>query len=881
MAKLNDIILTIKNEEDKEDSIENNNNKIYLTLEEELKNWILILKEKLFKRNYKRVIKYIVTSHLINKFKKCKGGYKIIILYIESKLKVIENKIFKYNLNKNGNIKQKYQINHCFFYANNIQEELNLLLQEISNNDLYDNIYYYDIKKRNYKIELFDDIIRCHFDYIYTMSLLHYKIGNLMESISYLSLFLKLYKEANPYILSTHTLYKIEKCFILLSNIYILNEDYENALKFLNESIKIAFKQIIFQVHEIYYGVFVGDKKDLIIREKEDLLILKDSKIKRIILNIVIIFLYQGICNEHLSNIKKATAFYKQCEWFSRIFLANNNKIIYKLFYKLKKSSIEVCNYIDFFKEKIEEYEMRKKQKKEEAFYNIKNKNYKLKKEKLYDTVKFKGLIKKLEGLKIQEIDTVNKFENSKTIKCLSSQRREGKDKNLFLSNIRLLEAYLGNDFKNIVNDMDKIKIFDLDYRTKTTVQKALNKIYFDKNQSFIRNKNKNAIYKPHQKNIIIRNYINDESEKYKKKSNNNKFLSKYNYKIFDFSSYLKKRYNNKSNINLSKLNLTKSNSLKHLSHLKEKINIYNKRNKLKSKIFKRNRETIDSPKIQKINNSLSSSFIFNSTLQYNINKEYKTKPLELKNGIEKEIKKNKSTSLKRKLKSSKYKLILPENQRLNDFFNFKYLKKRNFIKKLEDRDLLFQKSILKSKRTPRLSLKIFNKSIVKQNAYNFFNKIEAIASNALGNNDWKDIFSSEEEYKEYLINNRLEKALFNSLDNKALINYKKNKKRREKEEEEEKEIIEDSFKYDKKFVNIDNNNKNILDNLNQKLIKIYEKELKRKNENIKFKCEIKKQIYNKLYRNKSVLNCLPIKDNLDKKLIASKSYENLQKKYK
>ena len=360
MTDLKEIILSIK----KVDDIDQKSNEIKqrkktYTNEEELKDRIINLKEKLYKCKYKSVIKDIVSASLISKFKKIKGGYKIVILYIQAKLKVIEKKIFKYHLNHNNNIKQKYQINHCFSYANNIQDELNLLLQEISDNNLYDNIYYYDINKRNYKIELFDDIIRCHFDYIYTMSLLHYKIGNFMGSISYLSLFLTLYKETKPYILSTHTLYKIEKCFIILSKIYILNEDFEHALKYLNEAIKVAFKQILFQVHELYFGVFVGEKKDLIIREKDDLLILKDSRIKRVILNIVIIFFYQGICNEDLSNIKNATTFYKQCEWFVRIFLAKDNYIFYKLFLKLKKTAIEASNNILFINEKIQDYEMK------------------------------------------------------------------------------------------------------------------------------------------------------------------------------------------------------------------------------------------------------------------------------------------------------------------------------------------------------------------------------------------------------------------------------------------------------------------------------------------------------------------------------------------
>ena len=867
MTDLKEIILTIKKVEDKDQkNNEIKQRKKNYTNEEELKDWIINLKEKLYKCNYKRVMKDIVSASLMSKFKKVKGGYKIVILYIQAKLKIIEKKIFKYHLNQNDNIKQKYQISHCFSYANNIQNELNSLLQEISDNNLYDNKYYYDINKRNYKIELFDDIIRCHFDYIYTMSLLHYKIGNFMECISYLSLFLTLYKETKPYILSTHTLYKIEKCFIILSKIYISNEDFDHALIFLNEAINVSFKQILFQVHELYFGVFVGEKKDLIIRERDDLLVLRDSRIKRIIFNIVIIFFYQGICNEHLSNIKNAIAFYKQSEWFGRIFLAKDYYTFYKLFLKIKNSAIEAGNNILFINEKIQEYEMKQWIKKREENNNeINNKKSKTKKDKIYDTTKFKGLIQKLEALKIQEIDTVNKFDKNKNIKYSNSKKREGEDKNLFLSNIRLLEAYLRNDFKNIVSDMDKINLFDLDYRTRTIVQKSLNKIYFEQNQKPIGDENKNILYKKYKKNLTFKN-----KRKIKYRENNNIANSKNNSnscenKVFDLGLYLKKKYNKKKNLNLSNVKFSKSNSLNQISvrkEQKENENNYNNKNKF----FLRNRDTIDSSRMQKIDNTASSSIIFNYSHQPNNIKNTlsKSKSLFLKNEKEKESEKNKSSLLTKICKSSKYKLIHPENQKLNEFFNIKYLKKREYIKKLCDRELLFQKSILKSKNTPRLSFQIFNKPLVEQSANNSFIKIESLVSNRIGNNDWnwKDIFT-EEEFKEYLLNNRLEKILLSSLDNRALINYKMNKKKKEKKEEE-KEILEDNAKYEKKFGNINKNNKNILNELNQKLNIIYENELKRKTQVIKRAKEINKQIIKKFYRNKSALNGLNIKDNLN-----------------
>ena len=813
--------------------------------EEQLKNWYLHVKNQLAKRNYKKAIKDITSTGIIGKFIKIRGGYKIIILYIQAKLKIIEKKIFKYHISTIESIKIKHQISHCFHYVKDITEELNLLLLEISDNNLYDNDYYNNLSKRNYKIELFDDIIRCHFDYIYTLSFLHYKIGNILESISYLSLFLTLYKETNQIILSNHTLFKIEKCFILLSKIYIANEDYENALKFLNEAIKISFKQIVFQVHDIYFGVFVGTREQLEIREKEDLFILKDSRIKRVILNIVIIFLYQGICNEHLASIKKATAFYKQCEWFARIFLAKSNQSFYKLFYNLKKSGIVACNIIDLVNEKIEQKEEKEAEEMEENFIEMKNKKYSKKRDKLYKAFKFKGLVKKLQELNIREIDTVNKFIKNKNIKISNMNKREGKDKNLYLSNVRLLEAYLRKDFEGVVKNMDKINIFDIDYKSRALIQNTLNNIYFNQNQKAIKKTNYKTIlnntYRKDNKDNTTRNNenINIVNNRGFKGFNNNEFKSIDS--VLDFRKRIKLNYG-KRNINLSKHTILNNQSLEILSD-----NNNNNKNNSNFSFYQAANRLMSSPKYQKINFSSSSSFLLNTSRQPNqFNKslsKYKDSQIEKTQ--------NKNTSLGVN-KSSKFKIIIrPENKKLNDFFNKKYIKKREYIKQLSDRELLFQKSLLKSKNTRRFSFQKFNKSEVEQDANRSFTKIESVVSPNVGNTFLKDL--TADEYKEFMVNNKLENALIHSLDNRALINYKENIKIKEKEEE--RKILRELNKYNKKFGNIKINNENTLKELNKKLNSLYENEDKKKKEIVAHLKEVKKQMYKKFHRNKSAFN--------------------------
>ena len=286
------------------------------------------------KKSYKKVLKDITGLNLLEQFKSDELGYKITIFYIQAKLKIIENKIFKYHLILNE--KLKHQISRCFHYAKNIPQELDTLLNSMPSNLISDPIYYDDIKKRNFRIQYVDDIIRCYFDYIYVMGLLYFKLNDCVKSICYLNLGLQLFSITKYYLLSPHSLFKAQKCFILLAKIYITNEDYKNALLILYEAIKICFKQILFQIQDIYMGFFIGEKEDIKVRDKSDLDKLKDSRMKRTILNIIIIFLYLGICYENMSNIKKATAFYKQCEWFTRIFLLKDNNGIYKFFFLLK-----------------------------------------------------------------------------------------------------------------------------------------------------------------------------------------------------------------------------------------------------------------------------------------------------------------------------------------------------------------------------------------------------------------------------------------------------------------------------------------------------------------------------------------------------------------
>ena len=840
MNKIDEIVIDIEKQKKKESKRkQSTENKKVLDFKYDLNNWLLSLKEKMAKRAYKKALRDITSADLIRKYQNAESGYKILIIYIQAKLKIIENKIFKYHIIQNE--KFKHQINSCIRYAKNLPNDLNVLLELFPKNIFNSPGYYNDIQKRNIVIEYTDNFIRCYFDYIYTMALFHFKLNNCIISITYLSFGLELYKIAENYILSPHTLFKIEKSFILLSRIYITNEDYESALALLNDAIKICFKQIIFQVHDIYFGFFLGEKKDIKVIDPHDLEILRDSRMKRIILNIVIIFFYLGICNENMSYIKKATAFYKQCEWFTRIFLLKDNNIIYRFLLRLKKNSIEICNIIDFLQEKIKEKD--KKLKKIEEALRAKEKK-KHEKNNLFYDAKFKELVKKLEKLKIKEIDTINRFEKNTPLRCINSTHRTTRYRNLFLSNMKLLEAYLTNDFRHIINNMNKINLFDLDSLTRDKVQKAMDQMYFRENQTKIKNENPNI--SPKKDNFILNRKTSRviiENEK------NNKTGIKHNSKIFESI---------KADKNLT-LNISGNKFLQKQLRT-PRANDIEKKNQ--SILFNKKRLFTSKERSSLIS---SDNKISNLSLSH-------------RNDINIKIPANKSFAGR---------ILTPNNspdiQRLNNlknldadpkkhyFLNFKYLKKRNFIKKLADREIKFQKCLIRTKKAPIQEVRYFNKGLSIIEADNSFGKIKTLVSNVMINNDLKDNMS-EKEYKKYMLRNKMENTFLYSLNINALEKFKTLANNKEKDEFEE-------LKYERSIKDVSKNNKSTLDDLNSKLNFIYEKEQKGNNQKILRNMEISKQIIKRLYKNRSnVGKSSEINIRYKKKLKLSSSIANNSK---
>ena len=772
-----DIVVSIslgkeeKNNNSSEQSIEEDNkdNKENLVLTEEARfnNLFLHLKENLSKKLFKKTIKEIdvlLESKYIEDYSQI---WRISILKIRAILKIIKKKIIKYLINHYEKAKLKHHIYGIKKYFNLILIEFNNFLSNNKDSIIINNK------------EMVDQLLLCYCDYIFYISFFHKKIGNIIESVSYLSFILRLSKETQLIVKSMETIYKMEKCFILLAHMLIYNEDYFSCIEYLNIAMDICLKNIIFQTNDLSDGVFKGDKSKIIYSGNTSNFSLNknkienevensygDKKIKKIILNIVYIYFYRGICYENIGKMKNSIRSYYQSLWFLNHFFVVNFKNFSNLIKIILDKSIEFKEAIDYLDKKIKYYDhIQLKIKNQNKKKNKDEKNNKYGKN-LY-AKKFKGLVNKLDKLKINEIDTVNKFEIKKNIKCLNLVKREGRDKNIFLSDIRLLNTYLREDFRIIIDKMNKIKSYDMDYQTRERIQKLIRKIYFDQSQRKIKNMKKN-------------NFLSS-SASFKilniKKSNDNIKINNNRYEKLMDSLNISKKMRSKSAYSRqesSKMLLPKSNNFlksQSINYKSININVILNKNKENSNSNFKKRELINKSKNIRVNSACGS----------------------------------------RKIK------IYEENKELNRFFNKKYIAKRNYIKKLENRELVFQKTILRLKNTPKTPFQLYNKEIIRQNANESFNnKMTLLISTPL---NWKENFS-EEEVKKIMEYDKLQNAFLKSLDKNALIKYKEE----EKKQKNKKIYIADGFNWLDK--NPNEYNKNLIDKLDMGIEELRQREI-------------------------------------------------------
>ena len=781
---------------------EQNNKKTSLTEDARLDNLLFHLRENLSKRFYKKTLKEIDLLIQNNYLQNYTRAWKIYLLKIRVILKIVKNKIKKYLIQHLEKVKIKHHISNIKKYLNQILNELNQFFEDhIDSNTINDG-------------EKINDLLICYFEYIYLYSFFNKKIGNIIESISYLSFVIRLNKETQFIVKSERTISHIEKCFILLIHMLICNEDYFSAFEYINTVMDLCLKHIIYVTDDLSDGIFMGDKKNIRsvnnknqnsgLNKNENILEdnYGDKIIKRVIMNIIIIYFYRGICYESIYKMKHAIKCYYQCLFFINHFFYNSLDHLSDLIQNILNKTIEFKEAMNYLEKRINNYEQMQL-----LMKDFKNKKNSEKEEKngsiLYNnslkTKKYKSLMNKLSKLKINEIDTINKFEIKKNIKSLSARKREGKDKNLYLSDIRLLETYLRDDFRNIIDDMPKIKTYDMDFSTRDKIQKFLRRIYFEQNQRKLNKRKKNDLYLSKINGSSL--FKNNKNINKDKSINSEQGFIQNNIKKNDILTINKKL---KSTTSTFKSSAMQNENFFSLKSSKTSRNI-------------RSKSAISEEKNVSLEKQKSKRF-FSPNSPNSFKSDYKNQTNDLFNKEPKAVKKVSFISRYRKMKLSNaniLKKIEVENKELNNFFNKKYIKKRNFVKKLEDREFNFQKCILKLKNTPKASISLYNKEVIKQDAAKSFEKMMSLLSYNPVN--WKENLSAK-EIKNIMLFDKLETTMIKSLDNNALTKYKKEKSKQKPKKNLTSEQLNLSLK------NINDNNKNMIKNIDIKLQELKER---------------------------------------------------------
>ena len=459
----------------------------YQDLKNQYNKFIIVLFEKMKKKQYKYVVNQI-DMNLVN----YNDLYEIDILKflkIESLLKIIIHKIKKYYIQPKKP-KENYLYNSL--YSNNIFKKRasfsNSLIKTIkkknsqTTTDINYLIKYFIsiesyysrvnlelkelIKKINYiseknKVLYIEKIIQ-----IYIKLCLTKEYQNLIENkipmnFYFLSLSERIIDTFFVYMIEPKTLKLSEKVLFKIIKLLIKNRDYENVEKYCYKIIKYCIKECFL----IYQDDF------------DDMKYIYNKNTENVIFNLCIAIFYLGVCKENEGKIKNAIKYYCLIESILKYLLIKSKKFLkfYDLIILIKNRNEEYLDTIKYLTEQNEiiiNERLKKKIEKENQLSEQKRKEnpYLILSPKMQ---KIEELINKVKIPK--EVNLDYQFIPNQNINKSASETNISY-KNYILSNLRLLNDYRSDDFKETINSMEKIKIIDLDYFIKGKVQRLLEK---------------------------------------------------------------------------------------------------------------------------------------------------------------------------------------------------------------------------------------------------------------------------------------------------------------------------------------------------------------------------------------------------------------------
>lgn len=557
-----------------------------LHLKKEYSVWILSLKERMHKCQFRKVISDIELNY--QKYETLSSDiWECRVLKGQCILKIIHRKLHKYPLEiKKDQSKQRYNILFWFNQVFLILEQLVLTFRPELNKDIN-----MEEESTLDKIEL---VVQLHLDTLYHLALFSLSINEVIQTCSYFAMAnnLQIFLDYSRH---PRTMHIYQKICLLRASILIGNYDFENSLKYQKQCMDICFRELFCMI-DFDEGLENVSKM---------------NKVQKKILStnfthLVLAFYLRGVCFEYFGKLNKAIEAYKQSRYFSVKFL-NEAEPEFTLFcQRLEKRTFVYFDIIENLKKRVEKIkqrkmreELKKLQKETNSFigYASKQNNELLK--KIANGEKTRGFAN------LEKI--LDKFNFNEDIQEFELKKDKEYPKTKFImSTVRMIDTLLSKDFIDVVKDMKKIEINNFDNDTLTRIRKRKKEI--DNGQIRIVLKNRSRSSECSSSNLDkSASFSNNKPQVNSKKEKSLSIVPSLRYQPkvveklpFDEESFSKSYIKRKSYL--------EKYSKREISFLKKL---------LESKKNEGNREKIDSPDPKKIKQDAENEF----SIQFNIAK--------------------------------------------------------------------------------------------------------------------------------------------------------------------------------------------------------------------------------------------------------------------
>ena len=719
--------------------------------------------------------------------------YKEAIKFIDKKAKGIDDHLYNYllfdikiksfnKIIKNKLSTYKYK-NKTIIYSPDMK--ISIILEKMFQKMI---IYFKEIIEILYMEDcnepLKEKLLQNYCEGLYLLAKFHKIKNQPQDAISYLSISHSMLKTYIDKCKDPNTYHIYQKIIILLISLLIEDYSFYTAVEFNILCLKLCIKEL-----------FIRNKTEKGINMNNLPYIIKKNY-KDVFQNINLSLFFMGICYENLGQLKNALDAYKQASWFITKFYDESNS---KFIEVIQGTEIIASKYNDFILEKIKNRDselekMEKERIKRQLDYERLRQLNKISSGIIYDLEKYPKISNFLEN-EIQLNKSIQPVTISSHFFDPLNRLEKSRENNKSHSTIKMLDTFvlyndlLSKDYQKYINNIRGLNFNKFDKDSLEKLDKYNQNLILDKN--IILEKKKKNLKTQFEQNLAskINKYIKKDNSEHKKLFNNNNnseelYFFKRKQSLFDGIDRLDKSSSNST--------LAISSRTININKFPNKIKIKNKE-KSKSIIYLRNDKTK--------NNIIFKSYYPNKIKRYPLTNSF--------------------------------------------VFNNSFKKKVDFLEKMDNREIKFQKDLLYLKKVESRILKDVEKendcTVKGIKEANFsFNLIKEKVYEKYKNS--KLLFDSSPSYKNNMIDknkikkNKIQQSIINGLNAKNLNKLKSlDKKIVVKRNEQFNKLIHynysgnfkkvDNIIFEKNIQNINNVNNSFLSSLDKDLINYQKKE--------------------------------------------------------